>query len=177
MITKRSTLALALAALLATPTLATAQDYPTKPVRMVVAFSAGGPTDVLARVVAKGMSTALGQQVIIDNKAGAGGMIRTRGVAKASGDGYTILFGGDAALTVQPQMSKSAGYDGLKDFTPLRLVAAQTNVLVAHKSVGVANVAELVAKGSPGPLAAAFGLNRFREGRFIDESVAAGVAH
>lgn len=146
MMTKRSCLALAVAGLLAAPTVAMAQDFPSKPVRMVVAFSAGGPTDVLARVVAKGMGAALGQQVIVDNKAGAGGMIGTREVAKASADGYTILFGGDAALTVQPQMSKTAGYDGVKDFTPLRLVATQTNVLVAHKSVGVSNVAELVAK-------------------------------
>ena len=144
--TKRSCLVLALSGLLASPTLATAQDFPNKPVRMVVAFSAGGPTDVLARVVAKGMGTALGQQVVVDNKAGAGGVIGTREVAKASADGYTILFGGDAALTVQPQMSKNAGYDGVKDFTPLRLVAAQTNVLVAHKSVGVSSVAELIAK-------------------------------
>lgn len=157
MMTKRSCLALALAGLLAAPTLSTAQDFPNKPIRMVVAFSAGGPTDVLARVVAKGMSTALGQQVIIDNKAGAGGMIGTREVANAKADGYTILFGGDAALTVQPQMSKSAGYDGLKDFTPMRLVAAQTNVLVAHKSVGVTNVAGLVAKAKAKTDAVSFG--------------------
>ncbi|MEO7938811.1 MAG: tripartite tricarboxylate transporter substrate binding protein [Burkholderiaceae bacterium] len=156
MMTKRSCLTLALAGLLAAPTLSTAQDFPNKPIRMVVAFSAGGPTDVLARVVAKGMSTALGQQVIIDNKAGAGGMIGTREVANAKADGYTILFGGDAALTVLPQMSKNAGYDGVKDFTPLRLVASQTNVLVAHKSVGVNDVAGLVAKAKAKPDAISF---------------------
>lgn len=157
MMTKRSCLGLALAGLLASPSLATAQDFPNKPVRMVVAFSAGGPTDVLARIVAKGMGSALGQQVIIDNKAGAGGMIGTREVAQAKADGYTILFGGDAALTVQPQMSKSAGYDGLKDFTPMRLVAGQYNVLVAHKSVGVSDVAGLVAKAKAKPDSVSFG--------------------
>lgn len=155
--TKRNYLALALTGLLAIPTLVSAQDFPSKPVRMVVAFSPGGPTDVLARVVAKGLSTALGQQVIIDNKAGAGGMIGTREVANANADGYTILFGGDAALTVLPQMSKNAGYDGVKDFTPLRLVAAQTNVLVANKSVGVTDIAALIAKAKAKPDAISFG--------------------
>ncbi len=149
--TKPDYLALALTGLLAIPTLVNAQDFPNKPVRMVVAFSAGGPTDVLARIVAKGMGTALGQQVIIDNKAGAGGAIGTHEVAMAKADGYTILFGGDAALTVLPQMSKTAGYDGLKDFTPMRLVAGQFNVLVAHKSVGVTDVAGLIAKAKVKP--------------------------
>ena len=136
---------------------AAAAEYPTQPVRMVVGFAAGGPTDILARIVAKGLSQTLGQSVVVDNKAGAGGMLGTREVAKSKADGYTILFAGDAALTVQPQLIKSAGYDALKDFTPLRMVAAQSNVLVAHRSLGVKNLAELIAKAKATPNALNYG--------------------
>lgn len=157
--TNRRTLGLALAALMALPAaaLAQAQDYPTKPVRMVVAFAAGGPTDVLARVVAAGLAKSLGQQVIIENRPGAGGAIGTRQVAQAAADGYTLLFGGDAALTVLPQISRNAGYDGLRSFTPLRLVASQNNVLMASADREIPDVNTLVAKAKAKPGTISFG--------------------
>ncbi len=154
---RRRTLTLAMAGLLAAPATVWAQGYPTKPVRMVVAFAAGGPTDVLARIMAAGMSTALGQQVIVDNRPGGGGMLGTREATKAAPDGYTVLFAGDAALTVQPLMSKSAGYDAKKDFTPLRLLASQSNVLMASRAKDIADVAGLVSRAKAKPGAVSFG--------------------
>ena len=134
-----------------------AQAYPAKPVRMIVAFAPGGPTDLLARVLATGMSKALGQQVIVENKAGVGGVLGTREAARAAADGYTLLFAGDAALTVQPQLSKSAGYDARKDFTPLRIVASQTNVLMARRGLGIRDLAGLIAQAKAKPGALSFG--------------------
>lgn len=157
MLNLKRSMALWLACLAIAPVTVHAQSFPIKPVRMVVAFAPGGPTDVLARLVATGMTKALGQQVIVDNKAGGGGILGTREAAKAASDGYTLLFGGDAALTVQPQLSRSAGYDGLKDFTPLRVVASQANVLVASRAKGMADVASLVAQAKARPGAISFG--------------------
>lgn len=137
--------------LLAVPGLAFAADFPTKTVTMVVAFAPGGPTDSLARAVAVGLSKALGQQVIIDNKAGAGGILGTKSASTAKPDGYTILFAGDAALSVQPQLTKSAGYNALKDFTSLRLIASQSNVLMANQSKGIPDVATLKARAKAQP--------------------------
>lgn len=151
---RRRFLHLALALLAAAPGAALAQGYPDRPVRMIVAFAPGGPTDVLARIVAEGLGKALGQQVVVENKAGAGGQIGTREAAKAKPDGYTILFAGDAALTVQPQISRNAGYDPIKNFTPLRLVASQANVLMANASKNLPDIKTLIerAKSTPGRL-------------------------
>lgn len=143
---KRQFMALSFASLCTLPAMTMAQSYPSRPVRMVVAFAAGGPTDVLARIVAAGMTKTLGQQVIVENRAGGGGMIGTKEVAKAQPDGYTILFAGDASLTVQPQLSSNAGYDARKDFTPLRLVASQANVLVVNASKGISDINTLVSR-------------------------------
>jgi tripartite-type tricarboxylate transporter receptor subunit TctC len=153
----RRHLALSLACALIAPGPLFAQAFPAKPVRMIVAFAPGGPTDVLARIVATGMTKALGQQVIVENKAGGGGMLGTREVAKATPDGYTLLFAGDAALTVQPQLSKDAGYDAKKNFTPLRIVASQTNVLMASRAKGIPDVATLIAQAKARPGAVSFG--------------------
>lgn len=148
--TRRFVLPLMLS-LLAAAGLAQAADYPTKPVTMVVAFAPGGPTDSLARAVAVGLSKSLGQQVIIENKAGAGGILGTKLASKANPDGYTILFAGDAALNVQPQLNKSAGYNAIKNFTSLRVIASQTNVLVANQSKGIPDVATLKARAKAQP--------------------------
>lgn len=147
-------MALALAAAVVLPTTATAQAYPSRPVKLVVAFAAGGPTDVLARILAQGMSKTLVQQVIVENRVGGGGTIGTKEVARAQADGYTLLFAGDAALTVQPQLTSTAGYEGSKDFTPLRLVASQSNVLVVNASTGITDVKTLLerAKSKQGAL-------------------------
>lgn len=153
----RRCIAAVLASAWAAPGPLLAQAYPTKPVRMIVAFAPGGPTDLLARLLATGMSKALGQQVIVENKAGGGGVLGTREAARAMADGYTLLFAGDAALTVQPQLSKNAGYDARKDFTPLRVVASQTNVLVARRSLGVRDLAGLIAHAKAKPGTVSFG--------------------
>lgn len=137
--------------LLAGSGLALAADYPTKTVTMMVAFAPGGPTDSLARVMAAGLSNALGQQVIVENKPGAGGILGTKLASRAKPDSYTILFAGDAALSVQPQLTKSAGYDAIKDFTPVRLVASQANVLVANASKNIPDVATLLARAKAKP--------------------------
>lgn len=154
---KRRFMALAMAAVLALPAAGMAQSYPARPVKLVVAFAAGGPTDVLARIVAQGLSRTLGQQVVVDNRAGGGGTIGTREVAKAPADGYTLLFAGDAALTVQPQLTASAGYDARKDFTPLRLVASQSNVLVVNASKGLPDMKALLARARAAQGALTFG--------------------
>jgi tripartite-type tricarboxylate transporter receptor subunit TctC len=152
-----ATLALACAGAASLPLVAQAQGYPAQPVRMIVAFAAGGPTDVLARIVATGMSRSLGQQVIVDNRGGAGGILGTKETAKAKPDGYTVLFAGDATLTVQPQLSKNAGYDGLKDFTPIRIISSQSNVLVVNQSKGYKDVKDLIAKAKAKPGSVTFG--------------------
>lgn len=154
---KRKFLTVALAGLMALPGLAVAQAYPDRPVKMVVAFPAGGPTDVLARIVAQGMSKSLGKQVVIENRAGGGGAIGTKDAAKAAPDGYTILFAGDAALTVQPQLTSTAGYDARRDFTPLRLVASQANVLAVNANTGIKDMAALLARAKARPAGMTFG--------------------
>jgi tripartite-type tricarboxylate transporter receptor subunit TctC len=142
----------AIAATFGTPLAqAQTQDYPTRPVKMLVGFAAGGPTDVLARIVANGLSRSLGQQVIVDNRPGVGGVIANKEIARAPADGYNLVFAGDATLTVQPQVVPSAGYDPVKDFTPLRLVASQTNVLVTNTGKSLPDVTALLAKARKSP--------------------------
>lgn len=151
---RRFCLHLLAATALTAPLGVAAQTYPERPIKVVVAFAAGGPTDVLARVVAAGLAQAIGQQVIVENRPGAGGQLGAREAARAKPDGYTLLFAGDAMLTVQPQLQKAPGYDPQADFTPLRLVAAQSNVLAVHAGKGIADLAGLIAsaKASPGRL-------------------------
>ncbi|SFC43828.1 Tripartite-type tricarboxylate transporter, receptor component TctC [Polaromonas sp. OV174] len=133
---------------------AVAQSYPDKPVKMVVGFAPGGPTDILARVVATAMGKTLGNSVIVDNKAGGGGLLGAQSVAKAAPDGYTILFAGDGQLTLLPQLSNKAGYETQRDFAPIRMVAGQSNVLMVNKATGISDMATLIAraKASPGQL-------------------------
>jgi tripartite-type tricarboxylate transporter receptor subunit TctC len=149
MMTRRSALAGA-AALLASP--AFAQSFPTRPITLVVPFAAGGSTDVVARIVGQKMSEILGQQVVIENRAGAGGNIGAAAVAKAAPDGYTILMGTISTHTLNPIMGKTKPYDPVKDFAPISLLVNVPNVLVVHASLGVNNVQELVAllKKEPG---------------------------
>lgn len=141
------------AAAIATPSIA-AQSYPDKPVKMVVGFAPGGPTDILARVVATAMGKTLGQSVIVENKTGGGGLIGAQAVARANPDGYTILFAGDGQLTLLPQLSAKAGYESRRDFAPIRMVAGQSNVLMANKASGITDMATLIAraKASPGKI-------------------------
>jgi tripartite-type tricarboxylate transporter receptor subunit TctC len=127
--------------------------YPTKPVRMVVSSSPGGGPDIVARLVAAKLSEALGQQVVVDNRAGAGTMIGNEMVARAAPDGYTVLMAG-AAVAINPAMMKNPSFDAVKDFAAVSQVVSLPFILVVHPSVPAKSVKELVAlsKARPGQL-------------------------
>jgi tripartite-type tricarboxylate transporter receptor subunit TctC len=131
-----------------------AQTYPSKVIKMVVPAGPGGPTDILARLIADRMSAALGQSVIIDNRGGAGGALAARAVAAADPDGYTLLFGNTATLANIPAVSKSAGYDPTKNFAAVAKVMDSYLLLVVRPDAPWKTVAELVAyaKANPGKL-------------------------
>jgi tripartite-type tricarboxylate transporter receptor subunit TctC len=133
---------------------ATAQDYPTRPITLVVPYAAGGGNDIMARTAADKMSPALGQQIVIENRGGAGGSIATRQVAHATPDGYTLGLGGTGTLAVDPTLYPNAGYDPRKDFAPIGLIGTSALVLVIHPSIPAHNVKELIAyaKANPGKL-------------------------
>src|SRR5438034_5972010 len=128
--------------------------YPTKPVRLVVPFPAGGTTDLLARAAAQKLSEAWGQQVIVDNRPGAAGNIGAELVAKAAPDGYTLLMGTVGTHAINASLYAKMPYDHVKDFAPVILVAGVPNVLVVNPSLPVHSVQELIAyaKANPGKL-------------------------
>ena len=140
-----------LAVFLFTASAAQAQGWPSKSVRFVVPFPPGGATDVAARAVADKLTQALGQQVVIDNRAGASGAIGAAEVARAAPDGYTILFAADPVTTLHLVM-KSVPYETLRDFAPITQVTTQPLAIAAHSSVPVKTVQELIAlvKANPG---------------------------
>jgi tripartite-type tricarboxylate transporter receptor subunit TctC len=130
-----------------------AQSYPVKPLRMVVPFAPGGGTDVIARYVAAGMSESMSRQVVVDNRAGANGIIGTEIVARAPADGYTLLFV-SSPHSVNPSLYPKLPYDTLRDFAPVTMVATSPYVLVVHPSLPARNVKELIelAKKQPGEI-------------------------
>ena len=130
-----------------------AQQYPVKPVRMVVPFAPGGNTDIIARVFAPKMGELLGQQIIIDNRGGAGSTIGTEAVARAAPDGYTLLTV-SAAHTINPAMIRKLNYDSVKDFTPLGVIADVPTAFVVHPSLPAKNVKEFIAiaRSKPGEI-------------------------
>src|SRR2546421_581581 len=142
---------LALLAILVS-SLATAQDYPAKPVRMVVGFPPGGGTDVVARILAPRMSELLGQPVVIDNRPGATGTVAAGHVAKALPDGYTIMMGHVSVNAIAPSLFANLPYDVERDFAPIGLAAAVPHLVVVHPSLPVATLRELIAylKAQPG---------------------------
>ena len=148
------TLRLTAMTLLLAPLLAVAQGYPTKPVRMVVPYSAGGATDTVARAVGNRLSEALGQPVVIDNRGGAGGMIGSDVVAKAPPDGYTLLLTVGPPHSAFPFFMKNVPFDTIKDFTPIIVVGTAPQSIVVHPSLPVTSVKELIdyAKKNPGKL-------------------------
>ena len=137
---------------------ASAQDYPTRPVILVVPFPAGGGNDTLARIVAEKLSKPLGQQVVVENRGGAGGTIATRAVARSAPDGHTLLLTYTGTLAINPTLYPNAGYDPRKDFAPIGLIASLPSVLVVHPSVPARSTAELIAhaKSKPGAIKYAF---------------------
>src|SRR5579862_4377908 len=131
-----------------------AQNYPSKPVRMVVAYPAGGSVDIVARLVGQRMSESMGQQFVIENRAGASGNIGTDYVAKAAPDGYTLLMASSPALASNIYLYAKLPFDPIKDIAPVMLIVNQPNVLVVHPSLPVSNVREFIAlvKTQPGKL-------------------------
>jgi tripartite-type tricarboxylate transporter receptor subunit TctC len=151
---RRRATAAAFALLAAAALPVAAQDYPNRPIKLVVPYSAGAITDLGARIVAEQMSHVLGQQMVVDNRAGAGTRIGMQLVASAPADGYTLLFANSVTHGTMPAMSKSLNMDPLKDFVPIARVFTYTSILVCHPSTPANNVAELIAyaKKNPGKL-------------------------
>ncbi|MDB5829683.1 MAG: Tricarboxylate transport protein TctC [Variovorax sp.] len=148
-----------IAVLAATPLLmmqgAAAQSWPTKQVRIVIGFAAGGTTDLVGRLVAQRLSEAWGQTVIVDNRTGASGMIAADTVAKSAPDGYTLLVSPQTSLAVAPAMYGKANYDTLRDFSPITLMGSTPTIMVVNPSFPANTFAEFVelAKHSPAPIA------------------------
>ena len=140
-------------ALLLWPALAAAQEFPTRSIRLIVPFPAGGPNDIIARVIGQRMSELTKQPVVIDNRAGQGGVLGTDAVAKAAPDGYTIAISSAGALAISPGMEKVA-YDTLKDFQPITLVATVPEMLVVADNVPARDIRELIAlaRAQPGKI-------------------------
>ena len=119
--------------------------YPERPIRLIVPFGPGGNADIVARIVGERMADALGQPIVVDNRAGAGGSLGAEVVARATPDGYTLLTGSNGPLTVNPFVQAKLGYDPLKDFAPIGLTSTVPHAIIVHPSVAAKTVAELVA--------------------------------
>ncbi|MEC3764262.1 MULTISPECIES: Bug family tripartite tricarboxylate transporter substrate binding protein [Cupriavidus] len=142
--------ATALATLSAAPA-AHAQTWPERPLRLVVPFAAGGATDVLGRLLAVGLGERLGQPVVVENKPGASTVIGATQVAKAAPDGYTLLLAASTTLTLNPAIRQNLGYDPIKSFTPLGLIADMSLVLVANPDTQIASLKDLVTQAKANP--------------------------
>lgn len=133
--------------------LAAAQSYPAKPIRLIAAYPAGGPSDIVARAVAQRVGEVLGQSILVENRAGAGGNVGFEAGAKAPPDGYTLLLGA-GAMTIAPAIYPKLGYDVVRDLAPIALVASSTFVLMVHPAVPARSPSELIrlARERPGVL-------------------------
>lgn len=130
------------------------EKYPTRPIRLIVPFPPGGSNDILARVVGAKVSEQLSQPIVIDNRGGAGSIIGTQLAAAAAPDGYTLLLGGTASLSINPSLYKKLPYDPIRDFAPISLIGTGLAVLAVHPSLPVRNVKDLIelAKTKPGQI-------------------------
>ncbi len=143
------------AVLVSSPLVVNAQsDYPNKPIRLIVAFPAGGSTDIVGRIVAQKLSERLGQAIVVENRGGAGGTIGTDAAAKAAPDGYTLTLGTTSTMAVAPGAYSKLGYDSVKSFSPISLVAVTPYLLVVNPEIPAKSLAELItlAKSQPGKL-------------------------
>ncbi len=131
-----------------------AAPYPTQPIRIVVTYVPGGNTDVAARLIAPHMGENLGQQIIIDNRGGAGGVVGTEIAARAAPDGYTLLFGTSAGLTINPQLQPKLPYNVERDFAPISLLVINPQLMVAHLGLKAGNISEFLklARAQPGKI-------------------------
>ncbi|MEY3486912.1 MAG: hypothetical protein RL075_917 [Pseudomonadota bacterium] len=152
----RLNLALAIFALAGTVQ-AQANDYPAKPIRLVVPAAPGGGADFLARIVGVKLGELVGQSVVVENRAGASGTIAADGTAKSAGDGYTVLMGQSTSIVIAPQLYPKLPYDTLRDLKPVTLVAEVPNVMVVHPSVPANTVKELIALAKAKPETLNFG--------------------
>ncbi len=141
-------------ALAGVPAVAQAQAYPSKPIRLIVTFAAGGGTDLAARAVAPKLAEALGQPVVVENRAGANGAVGAEATAKSPADGYTLMVGAAGTLAVAPHLNAKLPFDPFKDFAPVSLLATSAFVVSVNPSVKAQSIRELVAlaKASPGSL-------------------------
>jgi tripartite-type tricarboxylate transporter receptor subunit TctC len=153
MISRRTTLATLASLALAPIVSASAQSFPDKPIRLIVPFPPGGPTDFMARLIAQHLSANLGQ-IVVENRPGAGGTLAAKVVASAEPDGYTLLYGSSATLGIAPALYKNADYDPVRSFAPIALVSSVPFVLVIATSVPARTLAEFIAyaKANPGKL-------------------------
>ena len=136
------------------PAAAFSQAYPVRPIRLLVPFPPGGPADILGRIIGQKMAESFGQQVIIDNRPGANTIIAAEAAARSAPDGYTLLMAIDSTLTMNPALYTKLPYDPIRDFEPVSLIAIVPSMLIAHPSVPVNNVQELIAlaKSKPGEI-------------------------
>jgi tripartite-type tricarboxylate transporter receptor subunit TctC len=133
---------------------AAAQDYPTRPLRFIVPAPPGGAPDAVARIIGQRLATQLGQQVIVDNRGGGGGIIGSEAASRAAGDGYTLVMGYAGPFSINPAVVEKLSYDPLKDFTPITVLATSQNVLVVHPSFPARSLKELIAmaRAKPGEI-------------------------
>jgi tripartite-type tricarboxylate transporter receptor subunit TctC len=122
-----------------------AGEYPTRPVTLIVAFTPGGPSDVLARILGKKLEQVLGQPFVVENRPGAGGNIAAELAARAAPDGYTLLMGNNSILATNASLYRKVGFDAEKDFAPISLIGSQANILVVNPALPVRSMAELIA--------------------------------
>ncbi|HYY61155.1 MAG TPA: tripartite tricarboxylate transporter substrate-binding protein, partial [Burkholderiales bacterium] len=139
-------------ALLAFATIASAQPYPARPIHLVVAFPPGGPVDIVARLLAPKLGETLGQPLVVENRAGAGGNLPTSQAAKAAPDGYTLLAH-SASYAINPSLWPNPGYDPEKDFAPVAVIALQPNVIVVNEAFPAKTLAQLLDMARTQPLA------------------------
>lgn len=144
----------AIACIAASAPVLSQNSYPTKPIRLVVPFVPGGSTDLIARIMGQKLDEALGQQVVVENRAGAGGNIGVEYVAKSASDGYTLIFGHIGTFGFGPSLYQKLPHDPVKDFAPITLFAMVPNMLVVHPALPAKTVKELIAlaKARPGQM-------------------------
>jgi tripartite-type tricarboxylate transporter receptor subunit TctC len=146
---------------------ARAQSWPARTITLIVPYPPGGGVDALARIVAEKLTIALKQSVVVDNRAGAGGNLGTRAVAKAEPDGYTLLLGHTGTISINPSLYANAGYDPRKDFSPIGLIASMPVALIAHPSFPAKTVADVIAIAKKDPGKLNFGTSAIGTGGYL----------
>jgi tripartite-type tricarboxylate transporter receptor subunit TctC len=156
---------------------ALAQAYPTRNITLVVPYPPGGGVDAMARLVAEKLSVALKHTVVVDNRAGAGGNLGTRAVAKAEPDGYTLLLGHTGTISINPSLYANAGYDPRRDFAPIGLIASMPVALIAHPSFPAKSVADVIAYAKKDPGKLNFGTSAIGTGGYLTAEYFKSVAN